>query len=101
MFNSRTDIKSFLSTLVRVIHINVEFLVLDEPINRRNLPAREALEKYLERFNGRLLVVSYDRYFLDKITNRITGPTARRFTIIRATQQVFASCNLSIPNLLR
>ena len=48
-----------------------DVLMLDEPTNHLDLRMLEWLESYLEGYRGTLMVVSHDRYFLDKITNRI------------------------------
>ena len=48
-----------------------DVLMLDEPTNHLDLRMLEWLESYLESYRGTLMVVSHDRYFLDKITNRI------------------------------
>ncbi len=47
------------------------FLILDEPTNHLDIPTREIMEQAIEAFGGTCLVVSHDRYFLDKITTRI------------------------------
>ena len=47
------------------------FLVLDEPTNHLDLPAREALEAILREYDGTLLFVSHDRYFVDGLATSI------------------------------
>ena len=48
-----------------------DVLILDEPTNHLDLHMLEWLESYLDGYKGTLMVVSHDRYFLDRITNRI------------------------------
>lgn len=47
------------------------FFILDEPTNHLDIPAREIMEDAIEAFGGTCLVVSHDRYFLDKVADRI------------------------------
>ena len=47
------------------------FLILDEPTNHLDIQARETLEEMLAAFDGTILFVSHDRYFMDRIANRI------------------------------
>ncbi len=55
------------------------FLILDEPTNHLDIPAREAVEEALAELDATVLVVSHDRYLLDKITTRVIDITDRRF----------------------
>jgi ATP-binding cassette, subfamily F, member 3 len=57
--------------LARLLLEEPELLVLDEPTNYLDLQALEWLENYLQGWSGSLLIVSHDRYFLDKVVSRI------------------------------
>ena len=57
--------------LARLILAKVNFLILDEPTNHLDLKSRGILEEALGKYDGTILVVSHDRYFLDKIVGRI------------------------------
>ena len=46
-------------------------LLLDEPTNHLDIQSRERMEEALEAFEGTILVISHDRYFLDRIVDRI------------------------------
>ncbi|MGG7078058.1 ribosomal protection-like ABC-F family protein [Clostridium sardiniense] len=47
------------------------FLLLDEPTNHLDIPSREALEDAILNYDGSMLIVSHDRYFLNKVINKI------------------------------
>jgi len=57
--------------LASVLTKNPNFLILDEPTNHLDIPAREAIEDLLADFKGTILLVSHDRYFLDKVAGRV------------------------------
>jgi ATP-binding cassette subfamily F protein 3 len=50
---------------------DVNFLLMDEPTNHLDVQSRERVEEALEAFVGTLFVISHDRYFLDRIVDRI------------------------------
>jgi ATP-binding cassette subfamily F protein 3 len=54
--------------LLQLMNGEFNFLVLDEPTNHLDLPSREVLEDALKDYPGTILVISHDRYFLNKIT---------------------------------
>ena len=58
-------------TLSKLILSQTNFLVLDEPTNHLDIDSREALEEALEEYDGTVLVVSHDRYFIEKLATRI------------------------------
>ena len=76
-----TDTSAFVNTLsggqkkrvalVRTLLTPAELLVLDEPTNHLDHEMAQWLEEYLIKYRGAFLMVTHDRYFLDKVTNKI------------------------------
>lgn len=62
--------------------VKPDILIMDEPTNHLDADTIKWLEDYLRNYRGALLLVTHDRYFLDRVTNRI-------FEIDRGTVQVF------------
>ena len=58
-------------SLAKLIYSEKNVLVLDEPTNHLDIPSRESLENALDEYTGTVIVVSHDRYFLDKIASQI------------------------------
>lgn len=56
--------------LARILLQTPDILLLDEPTNHLDLPSIKWLENYLHAFEGAIVIVSHDRYFLDKIINK-------------------------------
>lgn len=57
--------------LAQLMHQEINLLVLDEPTNHLDIDSREVLEDALENFDGTILAVSHDRYFLNKLFRKI------------------------------
>lgn len=57
--------------LAKLIYSQKNVLILDEPTNHLDIPAREALEAALDEYDGTIITVSHDRFFLDKIATQI------------------------------
>jgi ATP-binding cassette subfamily F protein uup len=57
--------------LLRVLMLNPNFLILDEPTNDLDIFAMSVLEEHLRLFQGSLIVVSHDRYFMDKMVDHL------------------------------
>ncbi|MBN1260194.1 MAG: ABC-F family ATP-binding cassette domain-containing protein [Anaerolineae bacterium] len=57
--------------LAKLMLSGANFLLLDEPTNNLDLPSCEVLEQALDEFEGSVLVISHDRYFLDRVVDRI------------------------------
>ena len=71
--------------LARLVHRKVNLLLLDEPTNHLDIEACEALEESLEEYEGTLLVISHDRYFLDRLVTRVVELKDRRLVSHRMT----------------
>ena len=57
--------------LCTVLMRSPNFLILDEPTNDLDIPTLNVLEQYLKSFRGCLIVISHDRYFMDKVVDHI------------------------------
>ena len=58
-------------TLAKLLLSEMNLLILDEPTNHLDIASREALESALAEFDGTIITVSHDRYFIDKLATRI------------------------------
>jgi ATP-binding cassette subfamily F protein 3 len=58
-------------SLAKLIYSGVNVLVLDEPTNHLDIPSREALEAALEAYEGTIVTISHDRFFLDRVATQI------------------------------
>ncbi len=57
--------------LMYVLYQNPNFLIFDEPTNDLDLPTLTVLENFLQNFAGCLIIVSHDRYFMDRIADHV------------------------------
>jgi len=60
------------------------FLLLDEPINHLDIPARESFERAMTRFEGTVLAVVHDRYFIERLATTIWALEDRRVQVVTA-----------------
>src|SRR6266851_5545505 len=64
--------------LAKLIYSGVNVLVLDEPTNHLDIPSREALEEALEAYEGTIVTISHDRFFLDRVATQILSLDGER-----------------------
>ena len=70
------------AALARLAAAEANFLVLDEPTNHLDLWARDALEKALTQFDGTVLFVSHDRYFVNRVADHLLVIEPERVRIV-------------------
>ena len=80
-FNTLSGGEKTICSLIRLLVIEPDILLLDEPTNHLDINKIEWLENYLKNYQGTVLIVSHDRYFLDKIVNKIVLLTQRGIEI--------------------
>ncbi|REB07425.1 ABC transporter ATP-binding protein [Sporosarcina sp. BI001-red] len=67
--------------LAQLMQQNINLLLLDEPTNHLDIESREVLEETLDNFEGTLIAVSHDRYFLQKLFNKIAWIDQKKMTV--------------------
>ncbi len=75
------------AALAQLSAIDANLLVLDEPTNHLDLWARSALERALREFDGTVLFVSHDRYFLNQVADHLLVVQPGRFRVIEGNYQ--------------
>ncbi len=70
-FNELSGGEKTLGQLAKTLIIKPDLLLLDEPTNHLDIERIEWLENYIENFKGAIVIVSHDRYFLDKMCDKI------------------------------
>ena len=57
--------------LLSILMSKINMLILDEPTNDLDIPTIQVLEDFLDYFPGPILIASHDRYFIDRIANKV------------------------------
>ncbi len=57
--------------MIRLLLEPVNFLILDEPTNHLDIPSKDVLKNAIAEFNGTVIIVSHDRYFMDGLVNKV------------------------------
>ncbi len=77
-------------SLARVLLSDANLLLLDEPTNHLDIDAIVFLENFLKEYNRAFIVISHDRYFLDKVTNRTFELECEKLTSYEGNYSIFA-----------
>jgi ATP-binding cassette subfamily F protein 3 len=77
------------AALAQLAALDANFLILDEPTNHLDLWARDALERAILDFDGTLLFVSHDRYFLNRVADHLLVVEPGRFRVIDGNYETY------------
>jgi ATP-binding cassette subfamily F protein 3 len=77
--------------------MDANFLVLDEPTNHLDLWARDSLERSLKKFNGTVLLVSHDRYFVNQVADHILVIEPNRVRVIEGNYDTYQHLIHNVP----
>jgi len=77
------------AALARLAAADANFLVLDEPTNHLDLWARNALQRALQRFEGTVLFVSHDRYFVNQVADHLLVVEAARLRAVEGNYETY------------
>nr|WP_319488279.1 ABC-F family ATP-binding cassette domain-containing protein [uncultured Caproiciproducens sp.] len=75
--------------LAKILLCGANLLLLDEPTNHLDISSVEWLEDFLRSYSGSFLVISHDRYFLDKVTNRTFEMENQRMTLYKGNYSTY------------
>jgi len=76
-------------SLARLLYYPANFIIFDEPTNHLDIDSREALEQALIEYDGSCVIVSHDRYFLDRVVNKIVHVENRQTKIYNGNYSYF------------
>lgn len=77
------------AALARLAASEANFLVLDEPTNHLDLWARDALEKAIREFDGTVLFVSHDRYFINRVADHLLVSEGGRYRVVEGNYDTY------------
>ncbi|MEN6458516.1 MAG: ABC-F family ATP-binding cassette domain-containing protein [Thermoguttaceae bacterium] len=77
------------AALARLALQEANFLILDEPTNHLDLWARDALEKAIRDFDGTVLLVSHDRYFVNRVADHVAVIESERIRVIEGNYDTY------------
>ncbi|MBQ9071567.1 MAG: ABC-F family ATP-binding cassette domain-containing protein [Bacilli bacterium] len=80
-FNTLSGGEKTICSLIKLLLIEPDILLLDEPTNHLDIKRIEWLERFLKGYKGTVVIVSHDRYCLDKVVNKIILLTKRGLEI--------------------
>ncbi len=75
--------------LGKLLLSDANFILLDEPTNHLDIKSVEWLEDFLSKYSGAAIIISHDRYFLDKVTNKTMQITNKKIYVTKGNYSTF------------
>jgi ATP-binding cassette, subfamily F, member 3 len=75
--------------LAKMLLRPANLLILDEPTNHLDIPAKEMLEEALQHYDGTVMIVSHDRYFISQVANKIVEIREGEFRVYRGNYHYY------------
>lgn len=88
-FNSLSGGQKTRAMLCKLLLSDANLLLLDEPTNHLDIASTEWLESFLKDYNGAFIIISHDRYFLDKVTQKTFELDNKRFYEYKGNYSVY------------
>lgn len=86
-------------SLLKIMLKGANFLVLDEPTNHLDIDSKEILEDALEKYDGTVLSISHDRYFLNKTSNKIFEMTPESLNVFLGNYDYYVEKTTQVDEL--
>lgn len=86
-------------SLARLLYHPANFIIFDEPTNHLDMDSRETLEEALTNYEGSCLIVSHDRYFLDRVVDKIFHLEDRKVSTYLGNYSFYAEKTAPSPDL--
>ena len=89
------------AALSKLLLSNCNLLLLDEPTNYLDMDATMYLEDYLNSYNGALIIISHDRYFLDRVTKKTFDLDNKKLTVFDGSYSLYNEFKKNTQNIMQ
>ena len=88
-------------SLAKMLLSEANFLIMDEPTNHLDMISKEALEHALQTYDGTLLLISHDRYFLSKLVSKVIELKDHRLKVVEGSYNDYLEKRQAVPTVIQ